>query len=94
MTEPQSPPPVRYNSAVLGFVLFVAFNIVLGALSSLFGRSAGSTAVRSILVLGNLGIPLVTLLTGRARFAAGWAIGIGVFVVALLGICLYALGRM
>jgi len=91
MTEPQSSPPVRYNSAVLGFLSFVVFNIALIALS---GRSAGSPTVRSFLFLGNLGIPFATLLTGRARFAAGWAIGIGVFVVAFLGICFYALGQL
>ena len=97
MTEPapQSPlPPVRYNSAVLGFVAFVAFNIAMVALTSPLGRSAGSSAVRTLLFVGNLGIPLATLMTGRIRFAAGWAIGIGVFVVAFLGICFYALGRI
>jgi len=95
MTEPQSPrPPVRYNSAVLGALMFVAFNIVLVALGNPFGREAGSAAVRSILFVGNLAIPFVALSAGRGRFAAGWAMGIGVLVVGVLGLCFFALGRM
>jgi hypothetical protein len=90
MTPPESPPPDRYNSAVLGGVLLVVFNIVLLGGGVLGGGETGAT-IRSILFLGNLLIPLIALVKGKSRFAAGWVMAIGIVLVAAFGVCMIAL---
>lgn len=92
MTAPQTPPESPYNRAVQGGLAFIVYNVIgIGLTASAAGtRLAGF--IRSMLVLGNLVIPVVALIKGWHRFAAGWAITIGVVIVALAGLCFYALG--
>jgi hypothetical protein len=87
MTPPESPPPDRYNTAVLGGVVFVLFNVALFG-SEVLGGGATAAAIRQLLFFGNLVIPIVALIKGKSRFAAGWAMTIGILLVAVLGICL------
>ena len=94
MTAPQTPPPDRRNSAGFGCLVFVGFNAVALAAAASAVRTPFAGLLRSMLFLGNLAIPVVALVKGWGRFAAGWAIAIGVVIVGLAGLCFYALGNM
>jgi hypothetical protein len=94
MTAPQNPPPDRRNSAAFGCLVFVVANVVLLAAAASAAGTPFGGLMRNVLFLGNLAIPVVALVKGRGRFAAGWAMGIGIVVVAAAGLCFYALGNM
>ena len=94
MTTAQTPPPDRRNSAGFGCLVFVVFNLLLLAASASAAATPFGGLLRNMAFLGNLAIPVVALVKGWGRFAAGWAIAIGVVIVGLAGLCFYALGNM
>lgn len=94
MTAPQNPPPDRRNSPAFGCLVFVVCNVVLLAAAASAVRTPFGGLLRNLLVLGNLAIPVVAIVKGWGRFAVGWAVGIGVVIVALAGLCFYALGNI
>ena len=94
MSAPQTPPPDRRNTAAVGCLVFVGFNVIAFAAAASAVRTPFAGLLRSMLLLGNLVIPVVALVKGWGRFAAGWAIAIGVVIVGLAGLCFYALGSM
>jgi len=94
MTAPQTPPPDRRNSAGFGCLIFVLFNVVFIAASASAAGTPLAGLPRTLWGLGNLAIPVVALVKGWGRFAAGWAIAIGVVIVGLAGLCFYALGNI
>jgi len=94
MTAPLTPPPDRRNSAAFGCLVFVLFNAVFITASASAVRTPFGGLLRTVLALGNLAIPVVALVKGWGRFAAGWAIAIGVVIVGLAGLCFYALGNI
>ena len=91
MTTPLTPPPDRRNSAAFGCLVFVLFNVVFITASASAVHTPFGGLLRTVLGLGNLAIPVVALVKGWGRFAAGWAISIGVVIVGLAGLCFYAL---
>ena len=91
MTAPQPPPQDGRNSAVVGALVFVVFNVAVVVIGVGTAGTRTGSLVRSVLFLGNLAIPVVALVKGWGRFAAGWALAIGILLVAGLGICLIAL---
>ena len=82
------------NTAVVGALAFVAYNVVLALFIAATIRSPLGGPMRSLLVLVDIAVPLVALVKGWARFAVGWTIGIGVTIIAAAGLCFYALGNM
>jgi len=94
MTTPLTPPPDRRNSAAFGALVFVGFNAVVVVIGAGTAGTRSGELLRSVLFLGNLAIPVVALVKGWGRFAAGWAMAIGVVIVGLAGLCFYAIGNM
>ena len=94
MSVPQTLPPDRRNTAAVGCLVFVGFNVIAFTAAASAVRTPFAGLLRSMLLLGNLVIPVVALVKGWGRFAAGWAIAIGVVIVGLAGLCFYALGSM
>jgi hypothetical protein len=91
---PQSPPPDRRNSALFGALVCIVFNVALLFVGISAARSPIGSLLRNLLLLGNLIIPVVALVKGWGRFAAGWAVAIGITIVGLAGLCFYALGNI
>jgi len=90
MTPPQSPHPDRYNSAVLGGLLFVLYNAALAG-TGVLGSGRALVTIQQLLLFGNLVIPFVAVVKGKSRFAVGWATAIGILLLAALGLCIVAL---
>ena len=94
MTAPQMPPDSPYNRGLQGGLAFIVYNVIGILLAASVARTPLAGLMRSLWMLGNLIIPVLALMKGWSRFAAGWAITVGVVIVALAGLCFYALGNM
>ena len=94
MTAPEPPPRSPYNRGVLGGLAFIVYNVIGIAMAASAARTPLAGLMRSLWMLGNVILPVLALMKGWGRFAAGWAITIGVVIVALAGLCFYALGNM
>lgn len=92
MTPPQTPPESPYNRPVQGGMGFIVFNVLGMVVAASAGGSPLAGLISTIVLLGNVLIPVVALIKGWRRFAAGWAITLGVLLVALAGLCFYTMG--